>query len=438
MAAPTPGQPRSELQSESQPDLIEAAAGASQAPPVVDIKPLLSRLWPRHPDVTAAEISDAIEHFFTDRIDDVQTGALLMCLHFTGLDRDPDVLSQCARKMLRAAAQVDSLLLQRIIQTRGRREGSYTGGFCDIVGTGGDSHNTFNISTTASILASSLLLVSKHGNRASTSKSGSADLIANMRFPTPPDMAAVQPDKIAQIYSKTNYAFLFAPSFHPGMRFVSPVRRKLPWRTIFNLLGPLANPMDVHDRPMLEARVIGVARRDLGPVFAEALRLNGVRKAMVVCGDEELDEVSCAGPTLCWRLAEDTAGQVQVQHFKLAPEDFGLSRHPLDTVSPGKEPAENAKILKRILKNELADDDPILEFVLINTAALFVVSGVCDADSSEMGHGDDGIVVQEAGPGGGRWKEGVRRARWAVKSGEAWRQWDAFVQVTNDLNSGHA
>lgn len=126
---PTPDQSRSKLQSESQPDLIEAGAGASQPPPVVDIKPLLARMWPRHSDVTASEISDAVEHFFTDRIDDVQTGALLMCLHFTGLDRDPDVLSQCARKMLKAAAQVDSQLLQRIIQTRGRREGSYNGGF---------------------------------------------------------------------------------------------------------------------------------------------------------------------------------------------------------------------------------------------------------------------------------------------------------------------
>ncbi|KAI3396597.1 hypothetical protein diail_11849 [Diaporthe ilicicola] len=414
----------------------EAGASASQPLPVVDIKPLLARLWPRQPDVTAREISDAIEHFFTNRVDDVQTGALLMCLHFTGLDRDPELLSQCARKMLKAAAQVDSQLLQRVIQTRGRREGSYAGGFCDIVGTGGDSHNTFNISTSASILASSLLLVSKHGNRASTSKSGSADLIANMSFPNPPDMTAVGPDSIGQIYSKTNYAFLFAPSFHPGMRFVSPVRKKLPWRTVFNLLGPLANPMDVHDRPMIEARVIGVARRELGPIFAEALRLNGVGKAMVVCGEEELDEVSCAGPTLCWRLTEGAAGEVEVQHFRLAPEDFGLSRHPLDTVSPGKEPAENAKIMKSILKDELADDDPILEFVLINTAALFVVSGVCDADSSEMGHGDDGNVLQEAGPGGGRWKEGVRRARWAIKSGEAWRQWDAFVRVTNELNGG--
>lgn len=325
---------------------------------------------------------------------------------------------------------------------------------CDIVGTGGDSHNTFNISTTASILASSLLLVAKHGNRASTSKSGSADLIAHMAFPVPPDMAAVEPARIGQIYAATNYAFLFAPSFHPGMRFVSPVRKKLPWRTVFNLLGPLANPMDAaigphggeatatpssnNNAPLagVEARIIGVARRDLGPVFAEALRQNGVRKAMVVCGEEELDEVSCAGPTLCWRLREDPAsgGDVAVEHFRLVPEDFGLSRHPLASVSPGKEPAENAKILKRILNDELPDDDPILEFVLINTAALFVISGVCDVDESDMGYGDDGKVVLETGPGGGRWKEGVRRARWAIKSGEAWKQWNAFVEVTNNFS----
>lgn len=256
-----------------------------------------------------------------------------------------------------------------------------------------------------------------------------------MRFPTPPNMTAVEPDKIGQIYSKTNYAFLFAPSFHPGMRFVSPVRKQLPWRTVFNLLGPLANPMDVCDRPMLEARVIGVARQELGPVFAEALRLNGVKKAMVVCGEEELDEVSCAGPTSCWRLTENVSGEVEVDHFKLEPEDFGLSRHPLNTVSPGKEPAENAQILKRILNDQLADDDPILEFVLINTAVLLVTSGVCDAETSDLGHGDDGKVVLERGPGGGRWKEGVRRARWAIKSGEAWKQWIAFVDVTNSFNS---
>lgn len=310
---------------------------------------------------------------------------------------------------------------------------------CDIVGTGGDSHNTFNISTTSSILASSLLLLSKHGNKASTSKSGSADLLACM-IPRSPQISRVRPDTISSLYTTSNYGFLFAPVFHPGMRYVAPIRRQLPWRTIFNLVGPLANPVDLHSQSssssatspsLLEARMIGVARKDLGPVFATALHLAGAQKAMVVCGDEELDEISCAGATLCWRL---TPGNPEPEHFLLHPSDFGLPAHPLSTVSPGKEPAENAAILARILNNQMDEDDPILHFVLINTAALFVVSGICEADSSDMGLGDDGQVIKERGPGGGRWKEGVRRARWAITSGEAARQWKAFVDVTNGFS----
>jgi anthranilate phosphoribosyltransferase len=261
--------------------------------------------------------------------------------------------------------------------------------------------------------------------------------------PQAPQISRVSPETISKLYSETNYAFLFAPVFHPGMRYVAPIRKQLPWRTVFNLVGPLANPVDLLDpntvdssKPLLEARVIGVARKDLGPVFADALKIGGARKAMVVCGDEELDEISCAGPTLCWRLGPDPLipGRTAVEHFLLHPSDFGLPAHPLSTVSPGKEPAENAAVLAQILNNQLPDDDPILHFVLINTAALFVVSGICEADTSNMGHGDDGAVVQERGPGGGRWKEGVRRARWAIRSGEAARQWEKFVKVTNSFS----
>lgn len=314
---------------------------------------------------------------------------------------------------------------------------------CDIVGTGGDSHNTFNISTTSSILASSLLLIAKHGNRASTSKSGSADLLMNVQ-PRSAKLSHVTPTTLARIYdSGANYAFLFAPVFHPGMRHVAQVRRELGWRTIFNLLGPLSNPVDAAAGDNIEARLIGVARDDLGPVFAEALRFAGATKALVVCGREQLDEVSCAGSTLCWMLVEDGVSESEsesgsrsaseIRHFELTPADFGLSAHPLADVSPGKEPRENAEILRRILQGELAADDPLVEFVLMNTAALFVVAGVCEADTSDMGHGDDGVVVKERGPGGQRWKEGVRRARWAIASGEAWRQWCRFVEVTNEL-----
>ena len=220
------------------------------------------------------------------------------------------------------------------------------------------------------------------------------------------------------------------------MKYVAPIRRELGWRTIFNLLGPLVNPIE----GMIEARLLGVARRDIGPVFAEALKMSGAKKAMVVCGEEDLDEISCAGRTYCWRLLDrsihkdsSNANDVGIESFTLRADDFGLPNHALKDVSPGMEPHENAAILTKLLQNQLPRDDPIYHFVLMNTAALFVVSGICDADTSDMGHGDNGNVITERGPGGGRWKEGVRRARWAVESGEAWRQWGKFVEVSNSF-----
>jgi anthranilate phosphoribosyltransferase len=227
------------------------------------------------------------------------------------------------------------------------------------------------------------------------------------------------------------------------MRYVASIRKELGWRTIFNLLGPLSNPVDTSSStstkqsPLLEVRLIGVARRDLGPAFANALLLSGARKAMVVCGDEELDELSCAGPTHCWRLAvEDSdGGDGRVQYFSLSPEDFGFPTHPLVDVQPGKGPEENAEIFLRILGGELEEDDPLMHFVLINTAALFVVSGICEADKSDMGPGDNGAVITERGPGGGRWKEGVRRARWAIKSGAAKREWENFTAATHSVKT---
>ncbi|KAL3420822.1 anthranilate phosphoribosyltransferase [Phlyctema vagabunda] len=411
-----------------------ASTAESGAPQKISISPLLRRLWPDPgaTKVTAEEVATAISYIFTDQLSDVQTGALLTCLHFTGWDRRPDVIARCAEAMRNAASQVDKSHLQEVVASRGRPEGEYLGGLCDIVGTGGDSHHTFNISTTSSILASSLLVLSKHGNRASTSKSGSADLLMSTT-PTPPNLMAVNPDTIAKIYEKSNYAFLFAPVFHPGMKYVAPIRKELGWRTIFNLLGPLVNPVE----GIIEARLLGVARRDVGPVFAEALRMTGARKAMIVCGEEDLDEISCAGRTYCWRLIDHSENKdsppndIGIESFSICASDFGLPAHPLEDVSPGKEPHENAAILTKLLQNELPRDDPILHFVLMNTAALFVASGICEADTSNMGHGDDGKVIFERGPGGGRWKEGVRRARWAVESGEAWKQWKSFVEVSN-------
>lgn len=315
---------------------------------------------------------------------------------------------------------------------------------CDIVGTGGDSHKTFNISTTSSIIASPLLLMAKHGNRAQTSFSGSADVLTSI-VPKPPVLETVTAKALPKVYETSNYAFLFAPNFHSGMRFAAPVRKSLGLRTIFNLLGPLANPIEWG----IEARVVGVAYQSLGPIFAEVLRKQGCKKGIVVCGAEDLDEISCAGITNCWMLKEEDNAAfnpseeecpidnprriINIESFSVQPSDFGLSTHPLSEVGGGKMPQENARLLMSILKNELPPDHPILEFVLVNVGALIAVSGICEAETSDMGPGDTGKVITERGPGGVRWKEGVRRARWAIESGEAVKSLENFIEASNML-----
>jgi anthranilate phosphoribosyltransferase len=277
--------------------------------------------------------------------------------------------------------------------------------------------------------------------------SGSADVL-NAITPVAPNLSALTAEKLSQIYDSTNYAFLFAPNFHPGMEYAAAVRRDLGIRTIFNLLGPLANPVDW----AIEARVVGVAYQELGPVFAEALTLSGARKALVVCGAEDLDEISCAGPTNCWMLKEvdnpKFTGSIneedkdyttsdeeeplrmvsELEEFQLSPADFALPSHPLSEVYSGKLPKVNAAKLMSILRNELRPDDPILDFVLLNTAALLVVSGVCEGDDCKTGE-----VIKERGAGGQRWKEGVRKARWCIESGQALSQLEKFIEATNSL-----
>ena len=290
--------------------------------------------------------------------------------------------------------------------------------------------------------------MAKHGNRAQTSSSGSADVL-NAIEPVPPKLSVVNADNVTKVYEATNYAFLFAPNFHPGMAHANPVRKGLGIRTIFNLMGPLASPVDW----ALEARVVGVAFQGLGPVFADALRQGGAKKAMVVCGKEEMDEISCAGSTSCWKLfeypnpayersgrSEETSDDdapprtlVKQETFQIHPSDFGLPTHPLSDVYGKKLPKDNAAKLMSILRNELPRDDPIMDFVIMNVAALLVVSGICEADTSNMGPGDDGKVITERGPGGGRWKEGVRRARWAVESGASLKCLEDFIDITNKL-----
>jgi anthranilate phosphoribosyltransferase len=165
---------------------------------------------------------------------------------------------------------------------------------------------------------------------------------------------------------------------------------------------------------------------------------------------EDLDEISCAGPTNCWMLKEvenpgfrgpateedeeyTTSDEEapprtvsKLEEFQLSPADFGLPSHPLSQVYGGKMPRENAAKLMSILRNELRQDDPILDFVVMNTAALLVISGVCEADQCAAGE-----AIQERGAGGQRWKEGVRKAKFCIESGQALRQLEKFIEITN-------
>lgn len=419
------------------------------APPKqVSIAPLLKLLSvppPKDNTVKAEDIALAFSRTFENELNHTQLAALLTLLHSTGKDRHPDVIAKCAQAMRHAAVHVDDQKLRAVVRKRKREQGGYRGGLCDIVGTGGDSHSTFNISTTASIIASPLLKMAKHGNRAQTSMSGSADVL-NAIPPRPPKIESLTAELLPDAYEHTNYTFLYAPNFHPGMKYAATVRRELGLRTIFNLMGPLANPVEAH----IEARIVGVAYQELGPVFAEALQLSGASKAMVVCGQEDLDEISCAGKTNCWLLREmenpDYRGDQEDQDvgeddsddeappkyiskletFELEPASFGLPTNPLSQVGGGGLPKQNAAVLMSILRNQRPADDPILQFVLMNVAALLVVSGICDADTCESGE-----VIKERGPAGGRWKEGVRKARWCIESGRALEEFEKFIEFTN-------
>lgn len=187
------------------------------------------------------------------------------------------------------------------------------------------------------------------------------------------------------------------------MALLSPHRKSLPFRTLFNVLGPLINPASP------KGMVLGVANPSLGPIFAQTLKSIGVKRALVVCGAEHLDEISIAGPTYAWRLSEDG----NVEELILEPAQFGLETHPLSTVA-GSSPEENARVLtamltpgaERVEPTNGANVDAIRDFILVNAAALLVVAGVADS-----------------------YVDGVKRARESIESGKALEALDAFRKL---------
>ncbi|MBV9972977.1 MAG: anthranilate phosphoribosyltransferase [Candidatus Eremiobacteraeota bacterium] len=232
----------------------------------------------------------------------------------------------------------------------------------DLCGTGGDRRNTLNISTMASfVVAAAGVPVAKHGNRAASSRCGSADVLEAAGFPI-----TLAPASAAAMLSRSNFTFMFAQLYHPAMKNVAPVRRELPIRTIFNLLGPLTNPASATHQ------VIGVAHRSHVELIGEALRALGTQAAAVVHAENGIDEVAGDCPTYVFRFDDRGARRLTID-----PRDYGIDV-PLGEIAGGS-PQHNAAALVRVLRGEPSG---AAEVVALNAALALVVAGaasdVCD------------------------------------------------------------
>lgn len=237
----------------------------------------------------------------------------------------------------------------------------------DTCGTGGDGTGTFNISTAAALVAAAAgVPVAKHGNRAVTSKCGSADVLEALGIPI-----ALGPEAATAALRRHGFCFLLAPAHHPAMRAVLPVRRALGVRTIFNVLGPLLNPAGAR------RQVMGVYAARLVPVVAQAMVRLGVRHAFVVHGDGGLDELSLSGASQVAEV-DNTGAEPRIKLYSLTPEDVGLQRAPLSALLGGDEAAGNAAILASVLglDGKTPETGPRRDVVLLNTAAVLVAAGV--------------------------------------------------------------
>lgn len=228
-------------------------------------------------------------------------------------------------------------------------------GAIDVCGTGGDGHHTLNVSTAVSLVVAACgVPVAKHGNRAASSKAGAADTLEALGLDMERAGALAE-----ETLNELGICFLFAANHHPAMKRITPIRRQIGKRTIFNLMGPLANPAHV------TRQLIGIARPDYAPVYADALEQLGTEAALVVSGEEGLDEVSGAGPTIAVSI-----GAVQLGN-RIEPEDAGVRRHPIHAIRGG-DPAHNATALRQLLTGT---QGAYRDAVLLNAAvALTLVS----------------------------------------------------------------
>lgn len=260
----------------------------------------------------------------------------------------------------------------------------------EIVGTGGDNANSFNISTTSAIVISAAgVPVAKHGNRAASSKCGAADVLEALGV-----NIVLPPEKSTQLLKKINLCFLFAQNYHIAMKYVAPVRKELGIRTVFNILGPLSNPAGAN------MELMGVYDEALVDPLARVLSNLGVKRGMVVYGQDQLDEISLSAPTTVCEVKDGS-----YTSYVITPEELGLARcQKADLV--GGTPQENAEITRAILAGEKG---PKRDAVLLNSAAALKIAGKV----SDL-------------------KAGIALAAETIDSGAAKAQLEQFIRLTNE------
>ena len=260
----------------------------------------------------------------------------------------------------------------------------------EIVGTGGDGSNSFNISTTAAlVIAAGGVPVAKHGNRAASSKSGAADVLEAMGV-----NITISPERSAQLLTDICICFLFAQNYHIAMKYVGPIRKELGIRTVFNILGPLANPAGAN------MELMGVYEEALVEPLAQVMAKLGVRKGMVVYGQDKLDEISMCAPTSVCEIRDGW-----FQSYEITPEQFGYTRCDKEELVGGT-PQENAQITKDILEGK--ERGPKRQAVCLNAGAAFYIAGKTETIEA-----------------------GVRMAEELLDSGAAKKKLEEFVKESN-------
>ena len=291
----------------------------------------------KNKDLTYSEANEVMDEIMSGQTSDIQTSAFLTGLAMKG--ETIDEITGCAAGMRSHCVKVFNDM-----------------DVVEIVGTGGDGSNSFNISTTSAIVtAAGGVPVAKHGNRAASSKCGTADCFEALGV-----NITVSPQKSAQMLKEINLCFLFAQNYHISMKYVAPVRKELGIRTVFNILGPLANPAGAN------MELMGVYDEELVQPLAQVLEKLGVKRGMVVYGQDCLDEISMSAPTTVCEFHDGIRKQ-----YVIKPEDFGFERCDKEALVGGT-PEENAKITISILEGE---QGPRRNAVLMNTGAALYMAG---------------------------------------------------------------